>query len=338
VGTPLSSRLMGGPSWAGNVGTRPIYAVNGGKDRLFPSRALVPFIEELKQHGADLEWADEPDLGHDYAIFEKRWPEAYAFWQAHPRKPSPKRIAWTTARPDGEGRHGWVEIREIFSAARKAADLEAPEELEVPDLRRPRLGIRLVSAFEGPGLLIEDVEEGTPAEGAFEKGDVILRAGEAEFQTAEDLALLREYLNEIAEGEDDGVFLVKRAEKEVEVRARPEILAKDRPARPSALGYDVPRGVIVAEIQDGNVIDVRTHGVLRFRLHLSPDLVDFTKPLTVRINGEDTPLYEGPAPTSASYVLAEAVQQGPGAPLTLGFLAGEVSVPRAVSPSVEPKR
>ena len=45
-------------------------------------------------------------------------------------------------------------------------------------------------------------------------------------------------------------------------------------------------------MKDGNVIDVRTWNVASFELHLSDKLVDPSKPLTVRANGQEA--YKGP--------------------------------------------
>ena len=38
------------------VGMRPVYAVNGGQDRLFPSEQMRPFFEQLEDAGCDLAW------------------------------------------------------------------------------------------------------------------------------------------------------------------------------------------------------------------------------------------------------------------------------------------
>ncbi len=46
-----------------------------------------------------------------------------------------------------------------------------------------------------------------------------------------------------------------------------------------------PSGRVDAR-RTGNAFDARTRGVAAFRLLLSPDVVDFSKPITVRVNGE----------------------------------------------------
>lgn len=317
MGNPLVSRSMGGPTWTANLGARPVYGVNGGVDQLYPSEAMKPFLEELQERGLDLTWTDLPQVGHSPAFLEDGWEAAHAFWEAHPREKSPQEITWCTSRADGAGRNGWLEILAVSGDAPAAEGLDAPEELALPDTRRPRLGFRLDVDFEGPGILIEDVEEGTPAADAgLEVGDVILMAGEVEIPSAKELALLREYLADL-DGEE-GIFLVKRDDEEFEVRAAPKILEKDLPARPKALGYDLPAGVARAKVLDGNVIEVETRGVKRLRLWLDTALVDLDETLTVKINGKAA--FAGKPRQRVPVLLAQAVVNGPGGPVYAGTL------------------
>ena len=44
--------------------------------------------------------------------------------------------------------------------------------------------------------------------------------------------------------------------------------------------------------RDGNTFEARTRGVAKFSLLLSPDVVDLSKPVVVRVNGEV--VFDGP--------------------------------------------
>lgn len=323
MGNPLVSRSAGGPTWAPNLASRPVYAVNGGEDRLYPSAMIRPFLEEMEEAGCDLAWIDEPDVGHELSFLAERWEEAYDFWMDHSREASPKRLAWVTSRLEGEGRLSWVEILRLDADAPASEDLVVPVELSLPEVRRARLGFRIDTSHSGPGILVEEVEEDTPAaEAGLEAGDVILQAGDTPIADASEIGRLREYLDTL-EGEE-GAFLVKRGEDETTMHMTPRILEKDRPARPAALGYDIQPGMVVAEIVEGNAIDVRTCGVGALRLWLSPTLVDFGEVLTVRVNGREV---VSAKPTwDVACMLAQAVANGPGAPVYAAHL--DIEVPR----------
>ena len=321
MGNPLVSRSMGGPTWSASLGHRPIYGVNGGVDQLYPSEAMRPFFEEMQAGGLRLTWTDLPEVGHSPEFLAEGWEAAWDFWTKHPREPSPKEVAWCTSRPEGEGRNAWLEILAVAEDAPAAEGLAAPEELALPDTRQPRLGFRIDVEFEGPGIRIEDVEEGTPAADAgLEVGDVILKAGDVEIPSAQEIALLRDYLNSL-DGEE-GVFTIQRGDEELEIHAAPRILEKDRPARPAALGYDVPPGVARAKVLDGNVIEVETRGVTRIRLWFDTARVDPTATLTVKINGRTA--YASTPQPSVPVLLAQAVVQGAGAPRYAGFVELDV--------------
>lgn len=125
VGNPQVAASLGGPLWPGNVATRPVYAVAGGRDAVYPAAGLRPLFEALGRSGCRLTWIEEADAGHDLSWLEARWPEVLAFWRANPREALPTEVAWTTSRPTG-GRRAWLEIRALDreSASRDAVEAE----------------------------------------------------------------------------------------------------------------------------------------------------------------------------------------------------------------------
>ena len=321
MGNPLVTRLSAGPSFHPNLASLPVIAFNGGRDGLYPSAAMKPFVDEMIAAGARITWSDVPEAGHNPAELGGRWDEVWPFWEKHPREALPPRIDWESVHPEADGRRSWVEILEV--RARAAKDAELPSRVlkhEVPP--RPRLGIRVDTAYTGAGLKIEAVEDGTPAaEAGMKAGDVIVAVGETTLATGrEAFSALQLYLPTLAE--KDGSFRIQRGEETLTLSMRPRA-PKPEPLPPE-LGYGKPSGRIQAEVKGPNRIEVRTRGVARLRLHLARPLVDTQQEVTVVVNGVEA--WKGRVTPEPTYVLAEALRSLPGDPLFEGQVTLTVAV------------
>lgn len=317
MGNPLVTRIYGGPTWTTNVGSRPVYAVNGGQDQLYPSAQMKPFMDALLEAGARMTWIDEPESGHEPSFLERRWDEIHAFWMEHPRETLPASLQWASSAPRHDGRFAWVEITALLGEDRPREpvwDLALPAAMALPDMTpRPRLGIRLDMEAEGTGLVILEVQEGTPAaEAGLEAGDRIVALGDTVLDDEDPRArimVLRGFLDGLTDA--DGLFRVERGDETLEIRTRPRVLDADRQelARPRELGYDVVPGLVEAEVA-ANVIRLRTDGVASLRLHLAEPLVDLDRELAVTWNGKE--VFRGAAARDVAYLLAQAAEHGAG--------------------------
>ena len=84
--------------FANNLRNKPIFAVNGGRDPLYPTRVVDPYIDHLKHGGVTVDYHPQPNAAHNTAW----WPEVKdtykAFVRDHPRRPLPDTLTWETPR------------------------------------------------------------------------------------------------------------------------------------------------------------------------------------------------------------------------------------------------
>ncbi len=113
MGHPLVPRVMGGPAFARNVASRPVFAVNGGADRLYPAGAVAGLMEEVRAAGGDVTWIALEDAGHDLGAVEEVWPRLRQWWIEHPRDPLPAHVAWHCHHGSRARGRDWVEVVEV---------------------------------------------------------------------------------------------------------------------------------------------------------------------------------------------------------------------------------
>lgn len=111
----LSSPSIGvtGELFPINLSNKPFYVVNGGRDRLYPSDAVEPYMTLFRDAGADLTFVSKPDSGHSTSWWPQEGEAIEAFVEAHPRDPLPDRLAWRTDSVERYNRAHWVVIDEI---------------------------------------------------------------------------------------------------------------------------------------------------------------------------------------------------------------------------------
>ena len=104
------SVLPDGDMFANNAANKPFFAVSGGKDPLYPAAGVKPFVEHLRELGAEVVYHVREEAGHN----TNWWPEERAafeqFVNAHPRNPLPDRLSWQTERVDRYNRIDWLVI------------------------------------------------------------------------------------------------------------------------------------------------------------------------------------------------------------------------------------
>jgi len=180
-----------GNLYLGNLGSCPLYIVNGDHDPLYPAESVVPVINAMLRAGVSPIFRVKENAQHNTSW----WPEERAsyeqFVHGHPRAAHPDRLSWETDRTDRFNRLRWVVI--------------------------DKLGVR-------------------PSDQALEDMNVFNPSGPDQVP----------------------IFPRRRV---------------------------VPSGRIDIE-RHGNAFEARTRGISDFTLLLSPDAIDFGKPVQVTVNGK----------------------------------------------------
>jgi pimeloyl-ACP methyl ester carboxylesterase len=96
-----------GDLFPNNLLNKPLFIVNGGRDAIYPTSVVDPYVEHLKSGGVDLVYRPQPTAGHDTSW----WPEIKdsfeRFVADHPRVPLPDALSWESGPPNIPSRaHG----------------------------------------------------------------------------------------------------------------------------------------------------------------------------------------------------------------------------------------
>jgi len=265
-----------GQLFPNNLLNKPLFVVNAGRDRLYPTSSVEPYINHLRKGGVELTYLPQPEGGHNI----EWWPDVKdafeSFVRDHPRNPFPTRLTWETDLAEGTTRAHWVVINALAS----------PRPTEpLPDLNdfvtRPALSFGVRSS----GMRIASVTAGSAAAAyGLLPGDLVLKIDNVPLPSAV------EFMDLVGTREPGKPLnlVVKRNGKELELRGSYE---------PTLMSQSIqmfrrfsPSGRVDLE-RDGNRVRATTRAVADFTLLLSPEAFDFTKPVTVICDGRK--VFEG---------------------------------------------
>ena len=117
-----SDEIDDGFMFPNNLRNKPLFVVNGGRDRLYPTRNVEPFTKHLMKGGVEIEYHPQAEGEHN----TKWWPEVKdsfeQFAAGHPRNPHPEKLTWQAGDKIHNRAH-WLVIDEFGSAAGEARTL-----------------------------------------------------------------------------------------------------------------------------------------------------------------------------------------------------------------------
>jgi PDZ domain-containing protein len=258
--------------FANNLRDKPIFAVNGGRDPLYPTRVVDPTIEHMKRGGVSVDYHPQPNAGHNTAW----WPDVKetfeAFVRDHPRTPLPDTLTWEVGNSAEHHRAHWLVIDRLGAQKDDASALGDLNDMPVPP--SPDFGAR------SNGTHINRVRPGSNADRiGLKAGDVLVHLNDQTVSASIDVG---DALEDVPPGSKIEL-LVARNNEPVELSGvyQPDIVQgppKHLFGRAGSTGrVDLTR--------TGNTVTAATRGVAAFTLLLSPDQFDFSKPVKVVANG-----------------------------------------------------
>jgi hypothetical protein len=255
-----------------NLRNKPIFAVNGGRDPLYPTRVVDPYIDHLKRGGVSVDYHPRPDAGHNTAW----WPEVKetfeAFVRDHPRQPLPDTLTWEIGNSVEHHRAHWLVIDRLGAQnddAKSMADVN-----DMPTAPGPEFGVR------SNGTRINKVAPGSNADRiGLKAGDVLVRLNDQTVPSSMDVA---DALEDTPPGSKIDL-LVARANLPVELSGVYQPAIVQGPPR-----HLFGRGGTTGRVdvtRTGNTVTATTRGVAAFTLLISPDQFDLSRPVHVTANG-----------------------------------------------------
>jgi predicted esterase len=279
-----------GDLFPNNLVNKPLFVVNGGRDPLYPTALVDPYVERLKSGGVDVDYRPQPSAAHDTSW----WPDVKDSFERfvvdHPRVALPDALSWESGPPNIPSRAHWLVIDRVIDhlvAARErekaAGDNDAAPLPDVNRMVMPPGRPALDFGIRASGARINRVIKGSNADQiGLRPGDVVLTISNQPVSPGADIAdLLRSYppgrpvLFTVERGGESGrpIRLTGRYAPTV----LPGLSEAMFPRQRDSGRVDLRR--------TGNRVEARTRGVAAFTLLLSPDQFDLSRAVTVVVNG-----------------------------------------------------
>lgn len=264
-----------GDLYASNLVNKPFFIVNGIRDPQYPAARIAPYLEMLRTAGVSVVFRPQASGGHDTSW----WPSERALYEQfvhdHPRLPHPPLLSWETERTDRYQRIHWLVIDELGP---RPGDMPLADTNAVTERADPDFGLRGDSRRERGTRVVEVLAGSDAAAMGLMAGDRIL---EIDGRPIADITAI---LDAFAQNTGPMITMaVERGRERLRLQGRFPPLPPAGTARPVFPRRHSSGRVDV--VRTGNTFEARTRGVTAFTLLVSPDVVDFARPVVVTVNG-----------------------------------------------------
>jgi hypothetical protein len=111
-----------GLNFPNNLRDKPLFVINGGKDRLYPISIVEPYTRHLMKNEVQIEYHPQPDGEHNTAWWPQMKDPFEKFVADHPRDPNPDKLTWEAADAVHNRAH-WLVIDTFGLASGEAKQL-----------------------------------------------------------------------------------------------------------------------------------------------------------------------------------------------------------------------
>jgi pimeloyl-ACP methyl ester carboxylesterase len=125
-----------GDLFPNNLLNKPLFVVNGGRDPMYPTAVVDPYVERLKNAGVDVAYRPQPSAGHDTAW----WPDVKdsfeRFVADHPRILLPDALTWESGPPNIPSRAHWLVVDRLAGDREREKSAGDHDAAALPDVNR----------------------------------------------------------------------------------------------------------------------------------------------------------------------------------------------------------
>jgi predicted esterase len=255
-----------------NLVNKPFFIVNGGRDPLYPTSFVEPYIDHLKQNGVELVYHPQPTGVHNTAWWPEEKDAFETFVREHPRRPVPDRLSWETDLSGSSNRAHWLVIDKLMEKDDPREPL--PDANIFVERAQGEFGARV------EGMQIKGVRSDSDADFfGLKAGDVVVSInGKTRPATGDFLDWLDTF-----EPRTELTIGVTRSGEALDLKA---LFLPIEPLPPLPLFPFRRQAGRVDLLREGNTVKATTRGVTEFRLLISPDTFDLAKPITVTADGK----------------------------------------------------
>jgi acetyl esterase/lipase len=108
-----SDDVRSGDLFPNNLRNKPFFAVNGGRDPLYPAAFVQRYVSHLKEKGVEIDYEPQPDGAHNTAWWPSVKDSFEGFVRSHPRNPLPDTITWESTGSAIDNRAHWLIIDKL---------------------------------------------------------------------------------------------------------------------------------------------------------------------------------------------------------------------------------
>ena len=121
-----------GEIFPNNLRNKPLFVINGGKDRLYPISATEPYTKHLISNGVEIEYHPHPEGEHNTAWWPVEKDSFEKFVSGHARSPHPDKLSWETGNLSHNRAH-WLIIDKLGAQPSDSKSLKDMNAVEKSD-------------------------------------------------------------------------------------------------------------------------------------------------------------------------------------------------------------